>query len=53
MVIIIGSDHSGFELKEKVINFLTDKYEIKNMGTFNSKRCDYPNRINLFAKQKN
>ena len=47
MVIIIGSDHAGFELKEKVINFLTDKYEIKNMGTFNSERCDYPNIAKL------
>ncbi|MDP8260485.1 MAG: ribose 5-phosphate isomerase B [Candidatus Gygaella obscura] len=41
--IIIGSDHGGFELKEKIIIYLTKKkYKIKDVGAFSKQRCDYP-----------
>ncbi|MDD3906178.1 MAG: ribose 5-phosphate isomerase B [Candidatus Omnitrophica bacterium] len=41
--IAIGSDHGGYELKEKIIKFLTDKkYEVKDMGTHSKDSCDYP-----------
>ncbi len=41
--IAIGSDHGGFELKEKVIEYLKEKnIEFKDFGTFNNIACNYP-----------
>lgn len=41
--IVIGSDHGGFRLKEKLKSFLTKKgYEVKDVGCFNQESCDYP-----------
>jgi ribose 5-phosphate isomerase B len=44
MDIIIGSDHAGFDLKEKIKTFLSEKNEfsIKDIGTFNHDPIDYP-----------
>lgn len=43
MKIVIGSDHGGFELKEKIIEFLkAKKYEVKDSGTHSLESCDYP-----------
>jgi ribose 5-phosphate isomerase B len=41
--IVIGSDHGGFKLKEKLKGFLGGLgYEIKDVGCFNKESCDYP-----------
>ena len=41
--IAIGSDHGGFDLKEKVIAHLKeDGYTVKDMGTYSKDSCDYP-----------
>ncbi len=41
--IYIASDHAGFELKEKVKNYLKDKnIEIEDLGTNNIDSVDYP-----------
>lgn len=41
--IVIASDHAGFLLKEKLIKFLkSEKYEIKDFGSFNDENVDYP-----------
>lgn len=41
--IAIGSDHGGFKLKEKIIEYLKDKkFEIEDFGTFSEESCDYP-----------
>jgi len=40
--IAIVCDHAGFFLKEKLIAFLKDKYEIKDFGTFSRDTVDYP-----------
>lgn len=41
--IVIGSDHRGFELKEKLKEFLkTFSPNIEDIGTFNAERADYP-----------
>lgn len=41
--IAIGSDHGGFELKEKISALLESKgYVFKDFGTFSSESCDYP-----------
>ena len=41
--IIIGSDHAGYSLKTKIIEYLCEiGYEPKDMGTNNELSCDYP-----------
>ncbi len=43
MKIAIGSDHAGFELKEKLQAYLKKKgFEIKDFGTYSLDRADYP-----------
>ncbi|UUV18302.1 ribose 5-phosphate isomerase B [Fusobacteria bacterium ZRK30] len=43
MKIAIGSDHGGFELKGKVINFLTEKgHEVLDLGCNSTDSVDYP-----------
>lgn len=43
MKIAIGSDHGGFELKGKVINFLKENgYEILDLGCNSTESVDYP-----------
>lgn len=44
MKLYIGSDHAGFELKEKLINYLTlSGHEVFDKGTYSLDSCDYPN----------
>lgn len=47
MVIYLGSDHAGFDLKEAVKKFLqNEKYETADLGAFkNDKDDDYPDFI--------
>lgn len=41
--IIIGSDHAGFELKNKIMDYLKNKgFEIFDNGCYNSETIDYP-----------
>lgn len=41
--IIIGSDHAGFNLKSKIINYLKGEgYEVVDNGTFSTNSVDYP-----------
>ena len=42
-MIAIGSDHGGFELKEKLMEHLSERgLEYKDFGTYSSAYCDYP-----------
>ncbi len=42
-MIAIGSDHGGFELKEKVVAHLKERgFEVKDFGTYDKASCDYP-----------
>ena len=42
-IIPIGADHAGFELKTKLIKYLTSKgYEIKDFGCSSLDSIDYP-----------
>ena len=41
MKIVIGSDHGGFELKEKVKKLLS-KHKCVDVGTCSTESCDYP-----------
>ena len=48
MKIAIGSDHAGYDLKEKVKKFLkARKYEVEDFGTNSNESVDYPD----FAKR--
>ncbi len=41
--IAIGSDHTGFKVKNLLSKILSDKgYEIIDVGTYDEKSCDYP-----------
>lgn len=41
--IAIGSDHGGFELKQKVIRHLEEKgYQCEDKGCYSRESCDYP-----------
>ena len=43
MIIGLGADHGGFELKEHIKKYLSDKgYEIKDYGTNVGSAVDYP-----------
>lgn len=42
-MIVIGSDHAGFELKESIKAFLLDqKISFSDIGTYSTQSCDYP-----------
>ena len=46
MKISIGSDHGGFNLKEKIKAKFNKEYEFIDRGTYSLDSCDYP----IFAK---
>lgn len=50
--IIIASDHAGFELKKKIINFLENEgYDITDNGTYSTESVDYPQIAKDTAKK--
>lgn len=41
--ILIGSDHGGFQLKEKLKKFLSRRgFAVKDAGSYSGESCDYP-----------
>lgn len=41
--LIIGSDHAGYLLKNKLYNYLKEQgFEIVDAGTYSKDSCDYP-----------
>jgi ribose 5-phosphate isomerase B len=42
MKVALGSDHAGFEYKEKLRELLVNKYDIKDFGTHSKDSADYP-----------
>ena len=50
--IILASDHAGFQLKESIKNFLSDKkIKFLDFGPFKNIRCDYPDYAHSVAKK--
>lgn len=50
--IVIGSDHGGFRLKERIKAFLKKKgFEVEDVGCFNQESCDYPEYAYAAAKR--
>lgn len=50
-MIAIGSDHGGFELKQKILEKLRDSYEFQDYGTYSSESVDYPEIAYKVAKK--
>jgi ribose 5-phosphate isomerase B len=51
MKISIGSDHAGFELKNKLKDYMEEKgYEVDDVGAFSSDRSDYPDYAHAVAE---
>ncbi len=43
MRIAIGADHGGYELKNRITEFLKEEgHEVKDFGTHSKESCDYP-----------
>ena len=42
MKIVIGSDHCGYVLKQQLMTFLTDHYEVKDCGCYSAEPVDFP-----------
>lgn len=41
--VAVGSDHTGFKIKNIVAKFLSDKkFEVIDVGTYDESSCDYP-----------
>lgn len=52
MKLFIGSDHAGFELKEKLRHYLSDKkHEVVDCGCFSEERADYPDFAHKVATE--
>jgi ribose 5-phosphate isomerase B len=46
MKIALGTDHAGYEYKERIKQYLTQRgHEVKDFGTFSTESCDYPDFI--------
>ncbi|MCM8800019.1 MAG: ribose 5-phosphate isomerase B [Candidatus Omnitrophica bacterium] len=49
--IVLGSDHAGFKLKERLKIYLLKRgFYVKDVGTFSNESCDYPEFAYLVAK---
>lgn len=53
MKIYIGSDHAGFNLKNELVNYLSDKFEVIDCGTYGMESVDYPDFAIKVCKQIN
>lgn len=42
MKIAIGSDHAGFALKQTVLPFLRERYELTDVGSYDENPVDFP-----------
>ncbi len=50
-MIAIASDHGGYDLKERVKQYLEEKgLEYKDFGCYNKESCDYPDFVKPAAK---
>ncbi len=49
--LIIGSDHTGFRIKNILIKYLIDKgYQLTDAGTYDENPCDYPDYAEIVAR---
>jgi len=51
MVILLGSDHGGYKLKEEIKSFLTHSgFEVVDIGTNSTESVDYPDFAHKLAE---
>lgn len=51
LIIAIGADHAGFQYKETIKTFLTEKnYEVLDFGTHGTESVDYPDYVHPTAE---
>ena len=50
--VLIGADHAGFELKNKIKKYFQKSYDFRDVGTFSEKSVDYPDFANELCKRK-
>lgn len=49
--VVIGSDHTGFKIKNILIKYLSEKgYIVQDIGTFSEQSCDYPDYAKIVAE---
>ncbi|TVQ94529.1 MAG: ribose 5-phosphate isomerase B [Bacteroidetes bacterium] len=49
--IALASDHAGYELKKKILDFLTNKsFVLKDFGTYSAESADYPDYVHPLAE---
>jgi ribose 5-phosphate isomerase B len=52
MKVAVGSDHAGFDLKEKVKKYLLDAgFDVHDLGTAGHERVDYPDYAAAVARE--
>src|SRR3989338_1067592 len=49
--VVIGSDHAGFTIKERIKEALGDRYQFIDVGTHSEERVDYPIYAEKVAQQ--
>jgi ribose 5-phosphate isomerase B len=50
--IAVGSDHTGFKVKNLLLKLLTDKdYQVYDLGTMDEKSCDFPDFAEAVAER--
>src|SRR5690349_21446496 len=49
--IVLGADHRGFTLKDKLKNSLMSKYKVIDVGTSSNDPVDYPDIAEAIAKE--
>ncbi len=51
MEIVIGSDHSGYDMKEELKKYLQNEgYTVVDFGAYDTNSCDYPDYALLVAE---
>ncbi len=51
MKVVVGADHAGFELKERLRQTLLDlEHEVEDLGTYSQDSTDYPDYAALVAR---
>jgi len=46
MKIALGTDHAGYEYKERIKQYLIEQgHEVEDFGTYSVQKCDYPDFI--------
>lgn len=52
MTIAVGSDHRGYHVKRRIVNFLAEqKQEVDDVGTFSEDSVDYPDIAMMVARK--